>query len=259
MAEALIGGLLAAGAATAEFFWATDPSAARRAHLDQRFGIRVTEVNREAAAWADLVLLAVKPQVLDDVLDELSPVVAGKLIVSLAAGVPIRRLAARLPADVRLVRVMPNAAVLVREGMSAMACGERVTQVDEDRVTALLRAVGRVTRVDESQMDAVTGLSGSGPAYVFLALEALADGGVKAGLPRATAEVLAAQTAYGAARMVLETGEHPGRLKDRVASPGGTTIAGLHVLEQGGLRATLIGAVAAATQRSQEMGRSCLS
>jgi len=151
--------------------------------------------------------------------------------------------------------VMPNAPALVREGMSALALGPGVTEEDVQFARTLFEAVGRVLVVEERLMDVVTGLSGSGPAYAFLVIEAMADGGVKMGLPRAVAELLAAQTVLGAARMLLETGEHPARLKDRVASPGGTTMAGLHQLEQGGLRATLMAAVEAATKKSEDLGR----
>jgi pyrroline-5-carboxylate reductase len=148
---------------------------------------------------------------------------------------------------------MPNMPALVREGMTAIACGVAVSEEDNAHARSIFEAVGRVISVEERLMDAVTGLSGSGPAYVFQAIEALADGGVKMGLPRQTAEVLAAQTVLGAAKMVLESGDHPAKLKDRVASPGGTTIAGLHRLEEGRFRATLMSAVEAATKRSQEL------
>lgn len=255
MAEAFIGGLLAAKMAEPADVWATDPSDARRDLIKQRFGIRVGSDNHAAARWADIVLLAVKPQVLDSVLTDLSSSLSGRLIVSIAAGVSIQHVADRLSAGARIVRVMPNAPAMVREGMSVLAFGATVTNADKQAVRAMFESVGRVALVDESLMDAVTGLSGSGPAYIFMAIEALADGGVKMGLPRATAELLAAQTAVGAARTVLETGEHPGRLKDRVASPGGTTIAGLHQLEQGGIRASLIAAVRAATERARELGQ----
>jgi pyrroline-5-carboxylate reductase len=254
MAEALVGGLLAARRLDASSIRATDPSADRRDLLKRRFGIRVGEDNREACAWATTVLVAVKPQVLDEAVAGLAPAVRDQLIVSIAAGASIRRLAARLPEGSRVVRVMPNAPALVREGMSALAFGPGVTDADGETARSIFEAVGRVMVVEERWMDAVTGLSGSGPAYVFLAVEALADGGVKMGLPRPVAELLAAQTMLGAARMVLDTAESPGRLKDRVASPGGTTIAGLHRLEQGGLRASLIDAVEAATLRARELG-----
>jgi pyrroline-5-carboxylate reductase len=256
MAEALIGGLLTANIADSDCVWATDPSEQRRGLIKQRFGIHVGSDNHAAATWAQIILLAVKPQVLDTVLTDLSPSLSGRLIISIAAGISIEYVADRLPAGARIVRVMPNAPAIVREGMSVLAFGSTVTDADKELVRTIFESVGRVALVDEPLMDAVTGLSGSGPAYIFMAIEALADGGVKMGLPRAIAEVLAAQTAVGAARTVLETGEHPGRLKDRVASPGGTTIAGLHQLEQGGLRASLMAAVRAATERAGELGRS---
>lgn len=253
MAEALLAGLLAAQAGDATALFATDISSERRDLIKRRFGIRVGSDNREATSWAEAVLLAVKPQSLDPVLNDIAPVLGGRLVISIAAGVPIQRIADRVPRGTRIVRVMPNAPALVCEGISALAFGPGVTEEDVQFGRILFEAVGRVVTVAEPLMGAVTGLSGSGPAYVFLAIEALADGGVKMGLTRAVAELLAAQTVLGAARMVLETGEHPGRLKDRVASPGGTTIAGLHELERGGFRAALMAAVEAATKRSQEL------
>lgn len=255
MAEALLAGLLASRSADPTALFATDTSAERRDLVKRRFGIRVGSDNREAASWADVVLLAVKPQSLDSVLEGIASTLAGRLVISIAAGVSIRRVAGRVPHGTRIVRVMPNAPALVREGMSALAFGPGVTEEDVSLARALFEAVGRVVTVEERLMEAVTGLSGSGPAYVFMAIEAMADGGVKMGLSRSVAELLAAQTVLGAARMMLETGEHPARLKDRVASPGGTTIAGLHQLEQGGLRASLMAAVEAATKKSEEMGR----
>lgn len=255
MAEALIGGLVASWSGADALLFATDPVAERRDLLKRRFGIRVGADNSEAVSWADTVLLAVKPQVFTTVVDALAPAVAGRLVISIAAGVPIRRISDRLPTGARIVRVMPNAPALVREGVSALAFGPGVTDEDRDLARTLFEAVGRVVTVEERLMDAVTGLSGSGPAFVYVAIEALADGGVKAGLPRPIAEQLAAQTVLGAARMVLESGAHPAQLKDRVASPGGTTIAGLHQLERGGLRASLIAAVEAAAKRSEDLGR----
>ncbi len=254
MAEALIGGLLGSRAMEPAALWATDPVAERCDVMKRRFGIRIGADNRDAAAWADVVLFAVKPQSLDVVVDGLAPVLAGRLVISIAAGVPLKRIADRLPEQVRLIRVMPNAPALVCEGMSVLAIGPGATEEDTQLARALFEAVGRVVVVEERLMQAVTGLSGSGPAYAYLIIEALADGAVKMGLPRGVAELLAAQTMVGAAKMLLETGESPGRLKDRVASPGGTTIAGLHQLEQGGLRATLMAAVEAATKRSEQLG-----
>ncbi|MGH7255764.1 MAG: pyrroline-5-carboxylate reductase [Nitrospirales bacterium] len=253
MAEALIGGLLAAQVTEPSALVAADPSGERRDLLKRRFGIRVGADNRDAAGSAQVVVLAVKPQVMETVLSHLAPVVAGRLVLSIAAGVSLDRLAAGLPGDTRLVRAMPNAPALVREGMTALAFAPGVRPEERDLARTLFEAVGRTIVVDEALMDAVTGLSGSGPAFVFVVIEALADGGVKMGLPRPVAETLAAQTVLGAARMLLDTKEHPGRLKDRVASPGGTTIAGLYELERAGFRNSLMAAVEAATIRSREL------
>jgi pyrroline-5-carboxylate reductase len=255
MAEALIGGLLVSRPEAASRLFAADPVAERRDLFKRQFGIRVGSDNVEAASWGDVVLLAVKPQVFDAVVGGLASAVANQLVISIAAGVSIHRIGALLPQGARIVRVMPNAPALVREGVSALAFGSGVIDEDQNLARALFESVGRVEVVEERLMDAVTGLSGSGPAFVFLIIEALADGGVKAGLPRSVAEQLAAQTVLGAARMVLATGKHPAQLKDMVASPGGTTIAGLHQLELGGARASLIAAVEAATKRSEELGR----
>jgi pyrroline-5-carboxylate reductase len=255
MGEALIGGWLASKTVPADALFATDASAERRDVMKRRFGVRTGSDNREAASWADVVVLAVKPQILDAVAKDLSSALAGKLVLSIAAGVTIAHLAKLAPKNARIVRAMPNTPVLVRDGVSALSFGAGVTEKDQQLARRLFEAVGRAVVVEEKLMDAVTGLSGSGPAYVFLAIEALADGGVKMGLPRTVSDLLAAQTVLGAARMVLETGEHPAKLKDRVASPGGTTIAGLHRLEQGGLRAALMAAVEAASKRSEELGR----
>ncbi|HEY6085998.1 MAG TPA: pyrroline-5-carboxylate reductase [Nitrospira sp.] len=255
MAEAIIGGLLGGQVYSAESIWATDPVASRRDRLKSLFGIRVSEDNRAAVKWAAVVLLAVKPQTIPAVLNEIRPDLGGRFVISIAAGVTINSLTKLAPGLKAVIRAMPNQPVLVREGMTALAIGVGVSDHEQEVARTIFESVGRVVPVDERLMDAVTGLSGSGPAYVFQAIEALADGGVKMGLPRQTAELLAAQTMLGAARMVLESGEHPAKLKDRVASPGGTTIAGLHQLEQGGFRATLMGAVEAATKRSEELGR----
>lgn len=258
MAEALLGGLAAAAGLQPALVRATDVSLERRDLMKRRFGVAAGTDNKEAAAWAEVVLLAVKPQTMEAVLDDIAPALTGKLVISIAAGLSLQRLnrrwAGRPGQGPRFIRVMPNAPALVREGLSALAGGPGVTEADMEAARALFQAVGRVVVVEERLMDAVTGLSGSGPAYAFMVIEALADGGVKAGLPRSVAALLAAQTVLGAARMVLETGEHPAGLKDRVASPGGTTIAGLQELERGGLRACLIAAVEAAAQRSKELG-----
>jgi len=255
MAEAIIGGLLAANVCRPESLWATDPVPARCDRLKSQFGVRVGSENTQAVAWADVVILAVKPQVLPQVLEEIGGELPHALLISIAAGVTIQSIMTQARGAQRVIRAMPNMPVLVREGITALSWGGALS--DEDKVIArtVFQAVGRVIPIEERLMDAVTGLSGSGPAYVFQAIEALADGGVKMGLPRQTAELLAAQTVLGAAKMVLESGDHPAKLKDRVASPGGTTIAGLHRLEEGRFRATLMGAVEAATKRSQELAR----
>lgn len=255
MAEAMIGGLLAGQVCPPALIWATDPVPERRDRLKEQFGIGVGSANREAVVWADVVILAVKPQALPVVLRELGPILAHALVISIVAGVKIPTIAEQISGGGRVVRAMPNIPALVREGMTALTFGSTVTEDDGHVARIVFEVVGRVVLVEERLMDAVTGLSGSGPAYVFQAIEALADGGVMMGLPRQTAELLAAQTVLGAARLVLESGAHPAQLKDRVASPGGTTIAGLHRLEQGGFRATLMAAVEAATTRSKELGR----
>ena len=255
MAGALIRGLLASKSVTAEQIVASDVRAEHLKELEAKYGIKTFSDNRELAAASNLVVLAVKPQVIDRVLDQMADSFApDTLLVSIAAGVPIRSLEARLPAHVRVVRAMPNTAAIALAGATGIAPGSRATQADIDVTQALFAAVGRSVVLDESLIDAVTGLSGSGPAYVMVIIEALADGGVKVGLHRDTALLLAAQTVYGSAKLLLETGEHPGRLKDMVTSPGGTAIAGLHTLEAGGIRRTLIDAVESAAKRAAELG-----
>ena len=225
--------------------------------MSKRYGIATTDKNREAVEGTDVVVLAVEPQVLDEVLDDIASVVRSTaFVISVAAGYPIQRIARHLPQlpDRKIVRAMPNTPSMIRGGATAWASAGDLSVGDAVAVAGLFEPVGKVVMVKESALDAVTGLSGSGPAYIYVMIEALADGGVKMGLPRQTAQLLAAQTVAGAARMVLESDEHPAALKDRVASPGGTTIAGLHVLEQGRFRATVISAVEAATKRSVELG-----
>ena len=255
MAEAIIGGLLAGNVCRPDALWATDLVAARCDRLKSQFGVSVGSDNRKAVAWGEIAILAVKPQSLPEVLKEIGTSLSNKIVISIVAGVTIRTIGGQASAAKTIIRAMPNMPALIREGMTALAFGNGISEEDQTVARTIFETVGRVVSVDERLMDAVTGLSGSGPAYVFQAIEALADGGVKMGLPRQTAELLAAQTVLGAAKMVLESDEHPAKLKDRVASPGGTTIAGLHQLEQGGFRATLMGAVEAATKRSQELGR----
>ncbi len=254
MAEALISGVLSSKGYKAHQIYVADPDTARLDHLKRQYGIQISLTNHEAVVSADVVVLAVKPQVTAEVLKEIADVLTKRLVISVIAGVRIRRIMEACGPQTRVIRAMPNMPAMVGEGMTALAIGPGVGENEVACARQIFESVGRVVPVDELFMDAVTGVSGSGPAYVFLMIEAMADGGVKMGLPRETASLLAAQTVLGAARMVLETGQHPARLKDQVASPGGTTIAGLHRLEQGGLRAVLIDAVEAATKRSQELG-----
>jgi len=255
MTEALVGGLLHGNRFSPSRLIASDIDQSRLSWVQQTYHIEGVRDNCKVAEKADILILAVEPQILDEVLGRITGQVSEKtLIISVVAGYPIARIARRLTGARRIVRSMPNTPSLIREGVTAIAYDETLSEKDVVAAKALFEPIGKVVRVDERLLDAVTGLSGSGPAYIFVLIEALADGGVKMGLPRATAQLLAAQTVAGAARMVLESKEHPGKLKDRVASPGGTTIAGLHELEMGCLRATLMSAVEAATKRSIELG-----
>ena len=256
MAEALLRGILAANRMSPVDILVADVRAERLAYLQSTYGIGISSDNADAARRAETILLAVKPQVMAGVLDDLKGTLsAQQLLVSIAAGISTTSIAEHFPHSVRVIRVMPNTPALVLEGVSALARGQHAEPQDLEAARYLFEAVGKVVVVDEALMDAVTGLSGSGPAYVFLVIEALSDAGVKVGLPRDVALALAAQTVRGAARLVQETGKHPGELKDMVTSPGGTTIAGLHALEQGAVRSALISAVEAATRRSQELGK----
>jgi pyrroline-5-carboxylate reductase len=255
MAEALVKGLLRAHVAEPGEIVCSDRREERGPELTQRYGVRFTRSNRDAVERSDIVILSVKPQVMNKLLDEIAPALdQRKLVISIAAGVPIAAIERRVGHGVRIVRTMPNTPALVGAGATALSGGEHATEDDLRQARALFDAIGKTVEVDEPLLDAVTGLSGSGPAYIFLVIEALSDAGVKMGLPRATAQELAAQTVLGSAKLLIETGEHPGRLKDQVTSPGGTAIAGLHTLEAGGLRTTLMNAVEAATNRSRELG-----
>ncbi len=256
MAEALIRGLVAAGTTKPDRILATDVSDDRLAYLKKAYGIDVAKSNSDAVRQADVVVLSVKPQVIDRVLAEISSAVDNrKLVISIAAGIAIARVEKALKEGARVVRVMPNTPALVLAGAAALAGGKHATADDLSLAQNIFTSVGRAVVVEEKLMDAVTGLSGSGPAYVFMIIDALSDAGVKAGLPRQLALELSAQTVFGSAKMVLETKEHPGKLRDMVTSPGGTTIEGLHALEKGKLRATLMNAVEAAAARSRELGK----
>ncbi len=260
MAEALIKGLLAAGFVRPSQIIGSEPRAQRRDEIAQRFGITMTASNVEVAARATILVLSVKPQILQRVLAEVHGTIpTSTLCISIAAGTPLAVLEAWLPKGARVIRTMPNTPALVGAGATAIAPGSLATEDDLALAKQIFDAIGMSVVLDEEQLDAVTGLSGSGPAYVFLIIEALADAGVKMGLSRYNAQALAAQTMLGSARLLIETNEHPGRLKDMVTSPGGTAIAGLHTLEAGGLRTTLINAVEAATKRSRELGDAALA
>ncbi len=256
MAEALVAGIVNGRLAEPKCVLATDISSARLEILKDRYQIQVGANNLDAVLWSDVIILCVKPQVINDVLIEIQPSLSEKqLVISVAAGVSINRIQDKIGQAIPLVRAMPNTPAVIQEGVTALAACPGLSFDQLSVAQKLFETVGKVVVVDETLMDAVTGLSGSGPAYVYLAIEALIDGGVRAGLPRNIAHVLAVQTVLGAAKMVRDTNEHPAVLKDRVTSPGGTTIAGVQRLEEGGLRATLIDAVQAATNRSRELGQ----
>lgn len=256
MAEAMIKGLLRQGIASPEQISVSEPRQERTQFLATTYRVHIRPDNLSAVREGQVIILAVKPQVMVSVLEEIAPEVTPRhLVISIAAGISTSILASSLGSNQRLVRAMPNTPAQIGEGAIAL-CGSGSARPEDIALAKdLFGAVGKAHLVDEALMDAVTGLSGSGPAYVFMIIEALTDGGVKVGLPRDLAQALTLQTLVGAARMALETGEHPGRLKDLVTSPGGTTIAALHVLEEKGLRGALINAVVAATARSRELSQ----
>ena len=256
MGEALIRGLVESNVVPADKILIADVRADRVRQLADQYGLHAAAGNASLVKDVDVVILAVKPQIMAAVLREAKPAFTSHpLLISLAAGVSTATITSVVGAYPRLIRVMPNTPALVLQGVTAIARTPGLAQDDLETAQEIFAAVGRVVVLDEEQMDAVTGLSGSGPAYVALVIEALADGGVKMGLDRATAMTLATQTVLGAAKLLAETGMHPGALKDMVSSPGGTTIAGIAALEEGGLRTTFIRAVERATQRSRELGR----
>lgn len=259
MATALAKGFINAKLATAKEIIASDPSDTARKYFVDETGAKAVASNVDAAKFADVLILATKPDYVAPVLAEIKDHLASKknyLLMSIAAGMTISRIESALPLGARVIRVMPNTPALIGQSASAFAPGKNATPDDSELAKKLFAAVGIVFQVKESLLDAVTGLSGSGPAYVYQFIEALSDGGVASGLPRDIATRLAAQTVAGAAHMILQTGQHPGALKDQVASPGGTTIEGLHELEKGKLRGTVISAVRAATEKSKKLGQS---
>lgn len=252
--EALLSGLLAAGRPTDELLF-TERYPERAAELSGRLGVAAVEV-AEAAAKAEVLVVAVKPQDIAPVLAELAPVLRpGTLVVTLCAGLPIALFEGALPEGTPVVRVMPNTPMLVGEAMSAMSPGTHATAEQLATVEKVLAVVGRVVQVPEAQQDAVTALSGSGPAYFFFLIEAMIDAGVLLGLPRPVVAELVVQTAYGAASMLRDSGDHPVLLREAVSSPAGTTVAGLRELERHGVRAALLDAIEAARDRSVELGR----
>jgi pyrroline-5-carboxylate reductase len=254
--SAIARGVVQAGLVTIDQVMASDVSDPLRQAIGNELGIRVTSDNRQLCDFADVVILAVKPQILDPVVKQMAKNFGqGKLLVSVAAGVPIFRIEAGLPPGARVVRVMPNICCVVGAGAAGYAGGAHATAQDLEIVGSILNSFGVGLPVDEKDLDAVTGLSGSGPAYVFLFIEALADGGVKVGLSREVALKLALHTVHGAAHMALDSPKHLSELKDEVTSPGGTTIAGLYVLEQKSFRGSVMDAVVSATTRSQELGK----
>jgi pyrroline-5-carboxylate reductase len=255
MATALAKGFIRAGLVTPKQVIASDVSEAACAAFATETGAKTTAFNPDAAKFAEVLILAVKPDQVAGALAEIRDVVTEKhLLISIAAGITLAKLEAGLGGDARAIRVMPNTPALVGSSATGFALGKSATPADAEIATKLFSSVGVTFQVKESLLDAVTGLSGSGPAYVYLFIESLSDGGVAAGLPRDIATKLAAQTVLGA-KMVLETGQHPGALKDMVTSPGGTTIEGLHELEKGKLRGTVMSAVRAATDKSKKLGQ----
>jgi len=256
MGEVLASGIISGKLLPAWDVTVTDIVPARLDYLKSQHKVQVTGDNKKAVKDANIVILAVKPQSMSEVLKELSPAIdKDKLVISIAAGITIGFIQGHLKKGTRIVRVMPNTPALIREGAAALAPGEHATEEDMQTARSIFDAVGVTVMVKEDLMDAVTGLSGSGPAYVFIIIDALSDAGVLMGLPRDIATKLAAQTLVGAAKLYLVTGKHPGELRDMVTSPGGTTIAGIKEMEQKGLRGALIAAVEAATLRSKELGK----
>ena len=256
MGSALLRGILASGWGRKGRLLASHPKAAKAAALRKELGIRVFPSNREAAQKADILILGVKPQILDTVLAEIEPVVSPRqLVISIAAGFPTARIEAALGDRVAVVRAMPNVAAVVRLSATVLCSGRRAGKKEMSQARKIFESIGLVAELPEYQLDAVTGLSGSGPMYVFQIIEGLSDAGVRVGLSRDVATTLTVQTVLGAAKMAEVLKVHPAILKDQVTSPGGTAIAALHSLERNRLRAILMDAVEAATARSKELGQ----
>ncbi len=256
MAEALIKGLFKKQIFSPSDIYCSEPMAERRAYMEKEYGITAYSDNVDAIRNAEIILLAVKPQVMGSVLKELKRGVRdSQLIISIAAGITLARLQEYLGRNAKVIRVMPNTPALVLEGAAGISRGQRAGDVDMAKALRIFNAVGKAVEVPESLMDAVTGLSGSGPAYCFEFIEALIAAGIREGLPRPTAAILALQTVIGSARICMETGRHPMELLSMVTSPGGTTIQGVYHLEKNGFSGIVMDAVKAATSRSKELGK----
>ena len=256
MAHAIIGGLLSRGIIKSKNIFSSDPSPLRRNQVSKEFSIKTLSSNIEVIKKSDVIILAVKPQVMEKVLKELNDYIKpNHLVISIAAGIPMAFISEILCENLKLIRVMPNAPALVKEGISVISHGKNVTAEELELAKNIFTAVGKTVFLEESSLDAVTGLSGSGPAYIFLIIEALIEGGVASGLPWKIARELVLQTVAGSVSMLKITGKHPGELKGIVTSPGGTTIAGLKVLENKKVRYALIEAVEAATKKAMYLGK----
>jgi len=256
MGEALVSGLVSSQTSSPDNIICADVREDTLESIKDKYGVITTTNNIDAIKESEIIIYSVKPQILASVLKETASCLdMSKLVISIAAGVPLAAIESCVNKKLRLVRVMPNIAAFVKESATAIAAGKHTHQDDINLAKAIFDSVGKSVFIEENiLMDAITGLSGSGPAYIFLIVDALADAGVQMGLSRKDALFLSSQTVLGAAKLLMETKEHPGQLKDRVTSPGGTAIAGIHTLEKGGLRTTLINAVEAATARSKELG-----
>ena len=259
MGEAIVSGLLASQSSTPEKIICSDILSDRLDFVKAEYAVQTTALNTEVVDTSEIIIYSVKPQKMALTLKETAAGLdMSKLVISIAAGVPLAAIESCIKKDLRLIRVMPNIATFVKEGAAAIAGGKHALEKDLKMAKTIFDSVGKSVILEEELMDAVTGLSGSGPAYIFLIVTALADAGVKMGLSRKEALFLSSQTILGSARLLLETHEHPGKLRDRVTSPGGTAIAGIHTLEEGGLRTTLMNAVEVATHRSKELGQAMI-
>lgn len=253
MGKAMLNGIIGSGLIAPKNVFVFDTNTEVTAALKKELGINVAISAGDLVKKCDAVIFALKPYVIGNVLDEVKAQVGKTIIISIAAGVTIERLSNHLNKTAKIIRVMPNTPALVGEGMAALAPNDKVTQAEAEAANAVFNSFGKAELVEEEMIDVVCGLSGSGPAFVYMFIEALADGAVLEGMPRAMAYKFAAQTVLGSAKMVLETGEHPGKLKDNVSSPGGTTIEGVAALEEKGFRSAAIDAVVAATEKSRDM------